>query len=113
MISQQPSNINGADVGLCFWQMKLRRDLSDSEIKNSNREPKAQIQVFPQKEFYFYKTKMIMDLCVSLIKHQGLLSPFLEAVTIVSIWTIHHLFLMVVTVTLLSLLFFLMFPASV
>lgn len=54
-----------------------------------------------------------MDLCVSLINHQGLLSPFLEAVTIVSIWTIHHLFLMVVTVTLLSLLFFLMFPTSV
>lgn len=74
MISQQPSNINGADVGLCFWQMKLRRDLSDSKIKNSNWEPKAQIQIFPQKEFYFYKTKTIMDLCVSLINHQGLLS---------------------------------------
>lgn len=113
MISQQPSNVNGAVVGLCFWQMKCRRDLSDSKIKNSNWEPKAQIQVFPQKEFSFYKTKMIMDLCVSLINHQGLRSPFLEAVTIVSIWTIHHFFLMVVSYSLLSLLLLLMFPTSV
>lgn len=28
---QQPSHVRGAAVGLCFWQMKFRRDLSSAK----------------------------------------------------------------------------------
>lgn len=29
--SQQPSPVRGAAVGLCFWQMKFRRDVSSAK----------------------------------------------------------------------------------
>lgn len=85
-----------------------------SPNQDSNQEPKAQIQVFSRKAFYFYKIKWTVDLRVSLINHRGLLSPSLETLlTVVLIWTMHtSSFWLSQLLKLLSSFFYLFSPVS-